>query len=49
MIQKQINHNEGKILTLPFELQKTKIDINVSVEIPDNVVITLIATLINNI
>ncbi len=48
-IQKQINHNEEKILTLPFELQKSKIDIDVSVEIPDTVVITLIATLINNL
>ena len=48
-IQKQINQNGGGIFSLPFVLQKNQINIEVSVEIPDNVVITLIANLINNL
>ena len=48
-IQKQINQSGEGILSLPFVLQKNQINIEVSVEIPDNVVITLIANLINNL
>ena len=45
---KQDQNGEG-IFSLPFVLQKNQINIEVSVEIPDNVVITLIANLINNL
>ena len=48
-IQKQINQSGEGIYSLPFVLKKNQINIEVSVEIPDNVVITLIANLINNL
>ena len=48
-IQKQINQNREGVLSLPFVIQKNQINIEVSVEIPDNVVITLISNLINNL
>ena len=41
------NYKED-IFNLPFELQRTPINIEVCVEVPDNVVITLIANLIIN-
>ena len=47
--QKQIIQSGEGIFSLAFVLQKNQINIEVSVEIPDNVVITLIANLINNL
>ena len=41
--------NQENIYIVPFELKKDPIEIEVCVEIPDNVVITLIANLVTNL